>query len=113
MWILVSIAALVIIGVILLAYAWKGKGKVRHETDYYTLFVMGVIWVIIGAPFVFIYGFEFNALFALGLVFLIAGLANRDKWKKQKKVLTARQKALLSVLLLITVLLVVVTYLFY
>jgi len=55
------------------------KGKIRHKPDYYTFFVMGIIWL----PFGII--MDNSALWIMGLIFTIAGLANRKKWKKNHR----------------------------
>jgi hypothetical protein len=106
MWIFVALIGVLVILGIFAVYAWRGKGVRRHETDYYSLFVMGLLWVLIGGFFMFFQGFEFNGLFALGLIFLIAGLANRDKWKKKKKLTKDQQrlKIALTAVLSVTVL---------
>ena len=84
-WILIGVAALLVLGVVAVALAYKRKGQ-KQKTDYYTFFWMGLIWTIFGAAmsiFNFLMG-EYPTLFfflPMGVVFLALGLANRDKWK--------------------------------
>jgi heme A synthase len=65
----------------------KGVGKTR-ETDYRAFFIMGLAFLPTGLAMMLVYflveiPLEIGLpLFALGLVFLVVGLANRDKWKK-------------------------------
>ena len=82
LWILISVAVLVIILAVLAALALKSRGK-EHKPDYYTFFIMGIVWSGAGIPLATTtgnYGF-----FAIGLVFLAIGLANRDKWETNRK----------------------------
>lgn len=58
------------------------------ETDYRAFFIMGVAFLPTGLAMMIVYfsaeiPFEIGLpLFALGLICLIIGLANRDKWNK-------------------------------
>ncbi len=89
-WIVVSVAvALIVLGAVFIIMAKRKKG-VASEPDYRTFFYMGLVWVLFGAPMMFLHRFEFNALFAMGVIFLVMGAANRKKWKKKE--LTKRQK---------------------
>ena len=82
MWLLIAIG---IILLILLAVAVFIKKKTNKPTDYYTLFIIGLIWTISGAFYLFIPVIKMNFFFIIGLVFMIIGLANRKKWKQNKK----------------------------
>ena len=76
--IVLSIGILVLL--LLLAVAFLVfKKKKKAEPDYYTFFIMGIIWLGAGIPL------GNYALSAMGAVFMVVGLLNRDKWKKQKK----------------------------
>jgi len=65
----------------------KKEGK-AGETDYRAFFIMGVVFFPTGFAMIMAYffaeiPFEIGLpLFALGLIYLIIGLANRDKRKK-------------------------------
>jgi len=65
----------------------KRAGK-AGETDYKAFFIMGVAFLPTGFAMMIVYffaelPFEIGLpLFALGLIYLIIGLVNRDKWKK-------------------------------
>ncbi len=89
-WIILSIlVGVVVIGLLVAFLVWNKKGKVKHETDYYGFFVMGAVWTAIGVPMTI-----FNVIRGdyptlgfflwLGVVYLAIGLANKDKWKKDK-----------------------------
>jgi hypothetical protein len=58
------------------------------ETDYKAFFIMGLAFLPTGLAMIAVYfftelPFEIGLpLFALGLIYLIIGLVNRDKWKK-------------------------------
>jgi len=74
---LVLVLAVFLLAVIV--YSLIKKSKKKQEPDYYTLFVMGIIW--------FITGILLNnpALWALGLIFFAVGLSNCKKWNKNRK----------------------------
>jgi uncharacterized membrane protein YeiB len=67
----------------------KRAGK-TGETDYKAFFIIGVAFTPTGFAMIIVYflteiPFEIGLpLFALGLICLILGLANRDKWKKDE-----------------------------
>jgi thiol:disulfide interchange protein len=77
-WLASSIIVLGLILSLLAIFIYQRQGQ-KHEVDYYVLFNMGLIFFIIGLTtknsFMWIFGI---ALFAIGL-------ANRKRWKKQKK----------------------------
>jgi amino acid transporter len=78
-WLMIAIAILIIIlGIFAVVAARKGK---QRPPDYYAFFWMGLIWTIFGIPFWRDGNFAF---LAMGIIFLIIGLANRDKWKKNR-----------------------------
>ncbi len=79
--------AITLIGIIglLIVFGVVYIRKRKMETNYYTLFTMGVIWLPLGLVFMGSENGLFNIFFILGLVYLIAGLANRDKWPEDKK----------------------------
>jgi len=59
--------------------AYKKRDE-KHKPDYYTFFVMGLIWMIFGI-------FEFfrqnySVFFMMGLVFMLVGLYHKEEWKK-------------------------------
>ena len=92
-WILVSVAAVIVILGILAIFFIKAK-EGKHKVDYYSLFLMGVIWIAVGIPL------DMTVLWALGIVFFIAGVVNKDKWKKNRmdwKKVTKRQRKILYV----------------
>jgi uncharacterized membrane protein len=67
----------------------KREGK-EGETDYKAFFIMGIAFLPTGFAMMMVYffaelPFEIGLpLFALGSVYLLIGLANRDKWKKNE-----------------------------
>jgi len=50
--------------------------KNKKPTDYYVLFIIGLIWLIVGIPL------DNYPLFIIGLVLMAIGAVNRDKWDK-------------------------------
>jgi hypothetical protein len=85
------VAGLLVVGILLALVLWKRRkeGKVE-EPDYRAFFVMGLTWFPAGVVLMIVYfvsdiPFVIGMpLFAMGLVYLAIGLANRDKWKKSE-----------------------------
>lgn len=87
-WILVSVVAGILVVLAIAFIAWKRKDSeyLSRGTDYRAFFWMGLIWVIFGGPVIWLLeDFSMSGLFAMGVIFLAMGLANRDKWGKQRK----------------------------
>jgi len=95
-WILFGILVLVLLGVVLVVVARKGK----RPTDYRSFFIMGVIWLPAGVIFLLLEGSSsMGPLFLImGLAYTIIGLANRDKWGKQVEVPPETRKKMMIVL---------------
>ena len=90
-WILIGVTAALIVSLgLVFIVIRKRKGAAGQEPDYRSFFLMGLSWLCMGLPFMFFYGFEFNALFIMGIIFTIMGAANYRKWKKRP--LTKNQK---------------------
>jgi predicted membrane channel-forming protein YqfA (hemolysin III family) len=83
----VAIAVLVLLLLLLVVYVFK---KEKREPDYRLFFRIGVIWLAIGLAYPLVSGrpFELSGLITLGLIFTIAGLANKSKWKEKPEPLT-------------------------
>jgi hypothetical protein len=111
-WILISIVGLLLILGAVVLLAWKKRER-KHETDYYAFFVMGLLWMVVGGVFMLFQDFEFNGLFAIGLIFFIMGLSNRDKWKKRKLAPgQEKMKIALTLVMSVSVVLGLVAYLY-
>ena len=92
-WILILVAvAIVVLGILAILFIKAKEGK--HKVDYYSLFIIGVIWVAVGILL------NNSALWILGFVFFVIGLANKDKWKKNRtdwKKITKKQRNILYI----------------
>jgi uncharacterized membrane protein len=101
----IAISILVVL-VVLLAVVFfirRQKGEMP-EADYRVFFILGIAWLPLGIAT------DNPAFWGMGAVFLIVGLANRDKWKEEPTMssLTAsKSKTQLFVLIGLAVLLVV------
>lgn len=82
-WIMILVLILLVVLGLLAIFAIKAR-KGKHKIDYYSFFWIGLIWVLFGAFSWFRYK-TFSGLLAIGLVFLIIGLANKSKWKKNHR----------------------------
>ena len=78
-WPLIAIA----VGVTLVAFAVVtlivNRKKERREPDYRTFFIIGCSWIPLGIAT------KNSAFWIMGIVFMIIGLVNKEKWKKEKK----------------------------
>ena len=68
----------------------RKNARKTGETDYHAFFIMGLAFLPTGLAMMLVYffveiPFEIGLpLFFLGLIFLIIGLVNRDKWNKNQ-----------------------------
>lgn len=92
-WVLISVAiAIIILGILAILFIKAKEGK--HKVDYYSLFIMSIIWLATGILL------GNSALWILGIVFLVISLSNKDKWKKNRadwKKITKKQKDILYI----------------
>ena len=82
-WILILILALLIV---FGAIAVLTNKKEKRPPDYYTFFVMGIVWLIFGLAMNCLNDVPLmgNSLFLMGIVFTIFGAANKSKWKANR-----------------------------
>jgi drug/metabolite transporter (DMT)-like permease len=97
----IGVLILLIIFAIGMLFNYKKKGK-KHEPDYYTMYILGITWTPLGI--IFATTMNNPAFLGMGIVFLIAGLANKDKWKKQPAKLDPKKQKLLIGMLALGVL---------
>jgi len=87
---LIILAIAVVTGILAALMVRKRKKEGKPQVGYRTFFILGITWVpfsiilmivsfILQIPFYI--GFP---LFALGMIYLVIGLANRDKWKNNR-----------------------------
>lgn len=98
-----SIIIALIIVVLAIASIYFFKRRSEQETNYKVLFSVGLVWLPLGMA-------TKNYTFSIiGLVFVIIGLVNKSKWKDKKSWsdLSASQKKLnLILMIILTVLLI-------
>ncbi|MFC1898752.1 hypothetical protein ACFLXP_00235 [Chloroflexota bacterium] len=86
---LVILAVAVMVGILVVWISKKKREESKSATNYHTFFVIGVVFVsfstvLMVVSLIFQIPFYVHLpLFALGLVYLIIGLTNKDKWKKK------------------------------
>jgi len=71
-------AIIVLVLILVLLFVLYVVRKSKLAPDYYGYFVIGLIWVIAGMPFMNYW------LSGMGFLFMIIGLLHQDKWKKNK-----------------------------
>jgi len=81
-WLLIAIAVILIIFLILAIIIKRGR---QTPPDYYAFFWLGLIWTICGLPSFFAREYSLNGLFIMGIIFLIIGLVNKNKWKQNHR----------------------------
>jgi len=77
-WIIISIAILVAIIAILAIFIRLHTKKKHRKIDYFSWFVIGIVWLGAGIPL------DNYGLSVMGLIFMIIGLANKSKWKANR-----------------------------
>jgi uncharacterized membrane protein len=102
---LFMVIGLIVIGLVIVLYSQFKKEKIKP--NYRLFFILGMTWVPLGVVF---YKTTRNIGFLImGVIFLIIGLMNKDKWGEA--VIVHHQKRKLLIGLIITGLLVVATFL--
>jgi hypothetical protein len=78
-----SLPWVVIVGVILLVtlvlFAVSSDKNKKNMPNYFTLFIMGAFWVMIG---VFA---DVLPLWVMGLIYVFVGISHKDKWEENNK----------------------------
>ena len=77
--IIIGIAVLTVLGAVVAFYMMRKNKDQNIETSYRAFFILGISFLPIGIAT------DNPGLWVMGAVFLILGLANRDKWKAQPK----------------------------
>ena len=83
--ILVSMVAISLVLVMLMIVFWKRrKPKEGKEVDYQSFFVMGISFVGLGLIFTTTINPGFLGITGLGVIYILYGWKNKDKWKKKQ-----------------------------
>lgn len=95
-WLLIAIPVVLIVLGIIAFFVLKSKKK-KFQPDYYTLFVLGLVFFVIGIIS------EIPVMWILGIVFFILGIVNKDKWKRRKtwETMNKKQKKLSVILMIV------------
>jgi len=78
----IIIAIIVILALLLVFFIVRSRSRdsgKKHVPNYRALFILGVTWIPIGI------GTENPGLWATGIVFMIIGLVNKEKWGQETK----------------------------
>ena len=104
----------ILVGLVFSARVLKRREKEEAKPDYHTSFVLGIVWFPTGIALIslsFAIGIHFIfiaigiLIFAMGITFLIIGLANKDKWKETQPLPDGRRKYLIGLVVVVGVLL--------
>jgi hypothetical protein len=75
-WILIAVFVLIILLAAVALVLRKGK---QQKPSYKTFFIMGITWLPLGIVL------DNYALTGMGVIFMVIGLLNRDKWEDEPK----------------------------
>lgn len=73
---IIGIAIIAILFAMIVIYRNRGQ---KMETDYRAFFILGVSFLPIGIAT------DNPGLWGMGVIFMVLGLVNRDKWKEEPK----------------------------
>ncbi|MFC2162125.1 LPXTG cell wall anchor domain-containing protein [Candidatus Altiarchaeota archaeon] len=76
-WILTAVIVVLILLFGLVFILKRRRDGSKHETNYKTLFILGITWLPLGIAT------GNNAFFIFGLCFMGLGIMNQDKWEKK------------------------------
>ena len=84
--IMISISMVILlIGVVVGIYVYKKrKQSEMGEPNFQVFFTMGISFLALGIVLSVAVGPAFFGFVGLGIIYMVIGLANRDKWKKKK-----------------------------
>jgi hypothetical protein len=74
---IIAFAILTVLFIVIAVYIRKREGGRRGKPDYRAFFILGISFLPIGIAT------ENPGLWGTGVVFMVLGLANRGKWKKE------------------------------
>lgn len=97
------ILAMIILLLVVFGAVFVLKKENKYEPDYRVFFILGITWLPLGIAT------NNSAFWGVGAVFMVVGLANRDKWKERSKwseMDPAKRKFKIIVIIGLTVLLV-------
>lgn len=105
-WIIIVLGILILLPAVV-AF-WSRKKLPRRPPDYYTFFILGIIWLPAGIAT------GNSALFAMGLIFMALGITHKKDWKKNRvnwSDLTAEEKNFRKILVIVLLVLVALGFL--
>jgi predicted membrane chloride channel (bestrophin family) len=82
MWPTISIIIGAVLLVFLAVVIILQRKNFKNPPDYYNLFTMGLMWFLVGIPFAFDGSYVF---IAVGIILGGIGLANKKKWKENRR----------------------------
>ncbi len=90
------VIGLIIIGFLVVLYVQFRKGK--YKPNYRLFFILGTTWIPVGVVFYITTGNV--GFFIMGLIFLILGLVNKDKWEEPDPETTRQRKIIIAALVI-------------
>lgn len=85
-WVIYSLIIGGLVGGGALLLLWKKmKGKEAREPNYYAFFISGICFLPVGIALMAAVSPGFIGITGLGICYIAIGLANKDKWPKNKR----------------------------
>jgi hypothetical protein len=113
LWIILSgIIAILLIIFLIRIFRDSKKGK-KHTADYYSMFIIGIIFTGAGVSLGTTTGNY--GMMILGFIFMAVGILNKDKWKEKPKTwkeMNSKQKKVKLWMLVLLGILVLLTFVF-
>jgi hypothetical protein len=81
----ILVGVLVIVVTIVLLVRRRKIDPKKEEVNYQMFFIMGISFLPLGIIFSVTINPGFMAFIAMGLIYMILGLAHRDEWEKPRK----------------------------
>jgi hypothetical protein len=103
-----AISGFIALGMLIFLLLWKHRKQ--RPTDYFSIFIMGLLWIVIGLPT------QNYALMSLGITSIIVGLLHKKSWKKNRlkwKHLDDHEKLVQLALMILVMLMLAVFLIFY
>jgi flagellar basal body-associated protein FliL len=112
-WILIAILVLIVLLGIIAIVSIKRKGK--QKQNYYSLFIMGAIWVPFGLFIMTLFPDTTigSIFFILGWIYFVIGTMHKDKWDKKRGPYLIENPTLRWIVILVLGLMVLVGFVAY
>ena len=78
------LVVLVLLGILFMVLWKRRKAGIQEEPDYRAFVALGFSFISLGVVLSVVVNPGFFGFLALGVIYFVIGLKNRDKWKKKE-----------------------------